>query len=85
LAETLDVTNTFWLLGIAVLRIRTERWGITERSRGRRLLLLFGWCRPNRRCRSRQWNFLHDFDLEVGEFILLIVEYKKFAFSQCSK
>jgi hypothetical protein len=75
----LHVTNTFWLLGIAVLRIRTERWGITERSRGRRLLLLFGWCR------SRQWNFLHDFDLEVGEFILLIVEYKKFAFSQCSK
>jgi hypothetical protein len=79
LAKTLDVTNTFWLLGIAVLGIRTERWGITERSRGRRLLLLFGWCR------SRQWNFLHDFDLEVGEFILLIVEYKKFAFSQCSK
>jgi hypothetical protein len=85
LAETSDVGNTFWLLGIAVLGIRTESRRITDRSRGRKLLLLFGWCRPNRRCRRWQWNFFHDFDLQGGEFILLIKEYKKVAFSQCNK
>lgn len=65
----LDLDNTFWVLNVAALRIRTESWSINShsRSRSRSLLLRFWWCRPVRNCGIWWQNCFHDFDLEQNK------------------